>query len=169
MPNLRSTHLFPLWQNQSKIADIVKKSRQKFVSRSLDRQYHYSGRSRLLINISNCLDYYEQITEHSLSNRIRYCLYFSYQLSGRTSNPKRTDYYLRQFRIFLFKLNRRLYKILNHRSANWKLPMALIFPMLKLNIYPIFCWKAIRSLCTFQRLPSKRKERRRNFPAASHT
>lgn len=32
--------------------------------------------NRLLINISNCLDYYEQLTECSLSSRIRYCLYF---------------------------------------------------------------------------------------------
>jgi len=58
------------------IADIVKNLVRNL---SLDRligNITILDGSRLLINISNCLDYYEQITEHSLSNRIRYCLYF---------------------------------------------------------------------------------------------
>ncbi|MFR2771905.1 MAG: PRD domain-containing protein [Clostridium sp.] len=58
------------------IADIVKNLvRNLFLDRLIGNITILDG-SRLLINISNCLDYYEQITEHSLSNRIRYCLYF---------------------------------------------------------------------------------------------
>lgn len=49
---------------------------------------------------------------------------------------------------------------------NQSIPQTVPLRVIDMPYDQIFCWKAIRSLCTFQRLPSKRKERRRNFPAA---
>lgn len=147
------------------IADIVKNLVRNL---SLDRligNITILDGSRLLINISNCLDYYEQITEHSLSNRIRYCLYFHISCLVERLIRKEPITTCGNLEYFI-QTEQTAIQNIKSSFSELEIAYALIFPMLKLNIYPIFCWKAIRSLCTFQRLPSKRKERRRNFPAA---
>ena len=144
------------------IADIVKNLvRNLFLDRLIGNITILDG-SRLLINISNCLDYYEQITEHSLSNRIRYCLYFHIScLVERLirKEPITTCGNLEYF------IQTEQTAIQNIKSSFSELETAYGIDIPDAEI-KLFCWKAIRSLCTFQRLPSKRKERRRNFPAA---